>query len=109
MIYVTENGVSEKMMCTELCDDWRIQYFKDYINEMLKGQPPHSQDCAELPNAAMDEQCCICVLNFMPACALNYLHDVMCQLITDSSRLFLCLCVKCLRMSNLPVCRPQCK
>ncbi|XP_077372878.1 lactase-like protein isoform X2 [Festucalex cinctus] len=37
MIYVTENGVSEKMQCTELCDTWRIQYFKDYINEMLKG------------------------------------------------------------------------
>ncbi|XP_077372877.1 lactase-like protein isoform X1 [Festucalex cinctus] len=36
MIYVTENGVSEKMQCTELCDTWRIQYFKDYINEMLK-------------------------------------------------------------------------
>ncbi|XP_076589127.1 lactase-like protein isoform X1 [Chaetodon auriga] len=36
MIYVTENGVSEKMLCTELCDDWRIQYYKDYINEMLK-------------------------------------------------------------------------
>ncbi|MED6271047.1 hypothetical protein CHARACLAT_016306 [Characodon lateralis] len=35
-IYVTENGVSEKMMCTELCDEWRIQYYKDYINEMLK-------------------------------------------------------------------------
>nr|XP_046250949.1 lactase-like b isoform X2 [Scatophagus argus] len=36
MVYVTENGVSEKMLCTELCDDWRIQYYKDYINEMLK-------------------------------------------------------------------------
>ncbi|XP_049580104.1 lactase-like protein isoform X1 [Syngnathus scovelli] len=36
VIYVTENGVSEKMQCTELCDDWRINYFKDYINEMLK-------------------------------------------------------------------------
>uniref|UniRef100_A0A8C1DMX5 Cytosolic beta-glucosidase n=1 Tax=Cyprinus carpio carpio TaxID=630221 RepID=A0A8C1DMX5_CYPCA len=36
MIYITENGVSEKMMCTELCDDWRIQYYKAYINEMLK-------------------------------------------------------------------------
>ncbi|RVE71779.1 hypothetical protein OJAV_G00055310 [Oryzias javanicus] len=35
-VYVTENGVSEKMLCTELCDEWRIQYFKDYINEMLK-------------------------------------------------------------------------
>lgn len=38
MIYVTENGVSEKMLCTDLCDDWRVQYFKDYINEMLKGE-----------------------------------------------------------------------
>ncbi|XP_041853999.1 lactase-like b [Melanotaenia boesemani] len=36
MIYVTENGVSEKMLCTELCDEWRIQYYKDYINELLK-------------------------------------------------------------------------
>ncbi|XP_061677590.1 lactase-like b isoform X2 [Syngnathoides biaculeatus] len=36
IIYVTENGVSEKMQCTELCDVWRIQYYKDYINEMLK-------------------------------------------------------------------------
>ncbi len=36
-IFITENGVSEKMMCTELCDDWRIQYYKGYINEMLKG------------------------------------------------------------------------
>ncbi|KAB5574897.1 hypothetical protein PHYPO_G00214400 [Pangasianodon hypophthalmus] len=38
IIYITENGVSEKMMCTELCDDWRIQYYRDYINEMLKGK-----------------------------------------------------------------------
>ncbi|XP_068168143.1 lactase-like protein isoform X3 [Antennarius striatus] len=36
IVYVTENGVSEKMLCTELCDDWRIQYYKGYINEMLK-------------------------------------------------------------------------
>uniref|UniRef100_W5UL36 Cytosolic beta-glucosidase n=1 Tax=Ictalurus punctatus TaxID=7998 RepID=W5UL36_ICTPU len=36
MIYVTENGVSEKIVCTDLCDEWRIQYFRDYINEMLK-------------------------------------------------------------------------
>ncbi|XP_076854544.1 lactase-like a [Brachyhypopomus gauderio] len=36
MIYVTENGVSEKMMCTDLCDEWRMQYLRDYINEMLK-------------------------------------------------------------------------
>lgn len=38
MVFITENGVSEKTMCTELCDDWRIQYYKDYINEMLKGK-----------------------------------------------------------------------
>lgn len=38
MIYVTENGVSEKMLCTDLCDDWRMQYLKDYIDEMLKGE-----------------------------------------------------------------------
>lgn len=42
-VYVTENGVSEKMLCTELCDEWRIQYFKDYINEMLKGDLRLSQ------------------------------------------------------------------
>jgi beta-glucosidase/6-phospho-beta-glucosidase/beta-galactosidase len=41
MIYVTENGVSEKVQrCTDLCDEWRMQYFKDYINEMLKGEEP---------------------------------------------------------------------
>lgn len=38
MIYVTENGISEKMLCTDLCDDWRMKYLKDYINEMLKGE-----------------------------------------------------------------------
>ncbi|XP_007903579.1 lactase-like protein [Callorhinchus milii] len=36
MIYVTENGVSEKQHCNELCDEWRIQYMKLYVNEMLK-------------------------------------------------------------------------
>ncbi|KAM4596380.1 lactase-like a [Fundulus diaphanus] len=36
MIYVTENGVSEKRLCTDLCDDWRMQYLREYINEMLK-------------------------------------------------------------------------
>uniref|UniRef100_A0A8C7XBU6 Cytosolic beta-glucosidase n=1 Tax=Oryzias sinensis TaxID=183150 RepID=A0A8C7XBU6_9TELE len=36
MIYVTENGVPEKKYCTDLCDAWRMQYYKDYINEMLK-------------------------------------------------------------------------
>lgn len=38
MIYVTENGVSEKILCTDLCDEWRMQYFREYINEMLKGE-----------------------------------------------------------------------
>lgn len=37
-IYVTENGVSQKLHCTQLCDEWRIQYLKGYINEMLKGE-----------------------------------------------------------------------
>lgn len=37
MILVTENGVPEKKYCTDLCDEWRMQYYKDYINEMLKG------------------------------------------------------------------------
>lgn len=44
MIYVTENGVSEKMLCTDLCDDWRMKYYKDYINEMLKGTPPKKEN-----------------------------------------------------------------
>ncbi|XP_035865347.1 lactase-like protein isoform X2 [Phyllostomus discolor] len=35
-IYVMENGASQKLHCTELCDKWRIQYLKGYINEMLK-------------------------------------------------------------------------
>ncbi|KAG3262125.1 lactase like, transcript variant X3 [Ictidomys tridecemlineatus] len=35
-IYVTENGASQKEHCTQLCDEWRIQYLKGYINEMLK-------------------------------------------------------------------------
>ncbi|XP_074248863.1 lactase-like protein isoform X2 [Saimiri boliviensis] len=36
-IYVMENGASQKFHCTQLCDEWRIQYLKGYINEMLKG------------------------------------------------------------------------
>ncbi|XP_040595496.1 lactase-like protein isoform X6 [Mesocricetus auratus] len=36
LIYVTENGASQKLHCTQLCDEWRIQYLKGYINEMLK-------------------------------------------------------------------------
>lgn len=37
LIYVTENGVSEKVQRAQLCDEWRIEYLKGYINEMLKG------------------------------------------------------------------------
>ena len=37
-IYVTENGATQKLHCTQLCDEWRIQYLKEYINEMLKGK-----------------------------------------------------------------------
>lgn len=59
MIYVTENGVSEKMLCTDLCDDWRMKYFKDYINEMLKGetvQPPqHSRKAGGLERESLSE------------------------------------------------------
>ncbi|XP_060115728.1 lactase-like protein isoform X1 [Heteronotia binoei] len=36
LIYVTENGISEKLPCAQLCDGWRIDYLKGYINEMLK-------------------------------------------------------------------------
>ncbi|NXF16111.1 LCTL protein, partial [Rhodinocichla rosea] len=36
LIYVTENGVAETMQCSQLCDEWRIQYLKGYINEILK-------------------------------------------------------------------------
>ncbi|CAH2274482.1 lactase isoform X1 [Pelobates cultripes] len=36
MVFVTENGMSEKMHCAQLCDEWRIQYLKGYTNEMLK-------------------------------------------------------------------------
>uniref|UniRef100_A0A4W4H253 Cytosolic beta-glucosidase n=1 Tax=Electrophorus electricus TaxID=8005 RepID=A0A4W4H253_ELEEL len=36
MIYVTENGALEKMVCTDLCDEWRMLYLRDYINEILK-------------------------------------------------------------------------
>ncbi|KAK1339165.1 hypothetical protein QTO34_019840 [Cnephaeus nilssonii] len=35
-IYVMENGASQKLHCTQLCDKWRIKYLKGYINEMLK-------------------------------------------------------------------------
>ncbi|XP_060240914.1 lactase-like protein isoform X2 [Meriones unguiculatus] len=35
-ILVTENGASQKLHCTQFCDEWRIQYLKGYINEMLK-------------------------------------------------------------------------
>lgn len=37
-IYVMENGASQTLHCTQLCDKWRIKYLKGYINEMLKGE-----------------------------------------------------------------------
>uniref|UniRef100_K7FX64 Cytosolic beta-glucosidase n=1 Tax=Pelodiscus sinensis TaxID=13735 RepID=K7FX64_PELSI len=36
LIYITENGVSEKLQCIQLCDEWRMDYLKGYINELLK-------------------------------------------------------------------------
>ncbi|XP_053127995.1 lactase-like protein [Hemicordylus capensis] len=36
LIYVTENGISEKLQYAQLCDEWRTDYLKGYINEMLK-------------------------------------------------------------------------
>ncbi|XP_012865487.1 PREDICTED: lactase-like protein [Dipodomys ordii] len=35
-IYVMENGAPQQSHCTQLCDEWRIQYLRGYINEMLK-------------------------------------------------------------------------
>lgn len=58
MVYVTENGVSEKMLCTELCDEWRIQYYKDYINEMLKGESSHTNEkCPSLCSLVGNRRC----------------------------------------------------
>ncbi|XP_054025016.1 lactase-like protein isoform X4 [Dryobates pubescens] len=36
LIYVTENGVAEKVQCSQLCDEWRIEYLRGYTNEILK-------------------------------------------------------------------------
>ncbi|KAM8996985.1 LOW QUALITY PROTEIN: lactase-like protein [Ara ararauna] len=36
LVYVTENGVAEKVQCTQLCDEWGIEYLRGYINEILK-------------------------------------------------------------------------
>lgn len=38
---MTENGVAEKVQCTQLCDEWRIEYLRGYINEILKGNKKH--------------------------------------------------------------------
>lgn len=61
MIYVTENGVPEKKYCTDLCDAWRMQYYKDYINEMLKGDPTFVFEAVSL---AQTESDCVCVWTF---------------------------------------------
>ena len=34
-VYVTENGVSD--MTGEVQDTWRVDYYRQYINEVLKG------------------------------------------------------------------------
>ncbi|KAM9533233.1 LOW QUALITY PROTEIN: lactase-like protein [Guaruba guarouba] len=36
LVYVTENGVAEKVQCTQLCDEGGIEYLRGYINEILK-------------------------------------------------------------------------
>ncbi|XP_058593280.1 lactase-like protein isoform X2 [Neofelis nebulosa] len=56
-IYVTENGASQKLHCTQLCDEWRIQYLKGYINEMLKGGKLVSQSLGNLCNQQSDACC----------------------------------------------------
>ncbi|XP_042797584.1 lactase-like protein isoform X3 [Panthera leo] len=59
-IYVTENGASQKLHCTQLCDEWRIQYLKGYINEMLK-EPllSHMQMVTEI---VVPTVCTLCIL-----------------------------------------------
>ncbi|XP_043838541.1 lactase-like protein isoform X2 [Dromiciops gliroides] len=60
LIYVTENGVSEKLSHMQLCDEWRIQYLKGYINEMLK-EPllHHMQMVTEI---VVPTVCTVCIL-----------------------------------------------
>ncbi|XP_062845591.1 lactase-like a isoform X2 [Trichomycterus rosablanca] len=60
MIYVTENGVSEKLMCTNLCDEWRMQYLKDYINEMLKD--PLTSHMEMVTEIVVPTVCTVCIL-----------------------------------------------
>ncbi|XP_070260161.1 lactase-like protein isoform X3 [Myotis yumanensis] len=59
-IYVTENGASQTLHCTQLCDKWRIKYLKGYINEMLK-EPllSHMQMVTEI---VVPTVCTLCVL-----------------------------------------------
>ncbi|KAJ8370003.1 hypothetical protein SKAU_G00100310 [Synaphobranchus kaupii] len=45
-IYLTENMV--KTTCTELCDEWMMQYFRDYINKMLKDGQLETEDDRDL-------------------------------------------------------------
>uniref|UniRef100_F7EC27 Cytosolic beta-glucosidase n=1 Tax=Ornithorhynchus anatinus TaxID=9258 RepID=F7EC27_ORNAN len=35
-IYVTENGVPESLQCAQLCDEGRIRFLRDHVNEVLK-------------------------------------------------------------------------
>ncbi|XP_072470790.1 lactase-like protein isoform X3 [Notamacropus eugenii] len=60
LIYVTENGVSEKLTHIQLCDEWRIRYLRGYINEMLK-EPllHHMQMVTEI---VVPTVCTLCIL-----------------------------------------------
>ncbi|KAM5170536.1 lactase-like protein [Mantella aurantiaca] len=60
MVLVTENGVSEKMHCAQLCDEWRIQYLKGYINEMLKD--PLTSHMEMVTEIVIPTVCTLCIL-----------------------------------------------
>lgn len=79
MIYVTENGVSEKMLCTELCDEWRILYYKDYINEMLKGEWAHTCISTFFCLAIRSKVIPIFVVNSVSVVSLSYQRWSQCE------------------------------
>ncbi|XP_073425004.1 lactase-like protein isoform X3 [Dendrobates tinctorius] len=60
LVLVTENGVSEKMQCAQLCDEWRIQYLKGYINEMLKD--PLTSHMEMVTEIVVPTVCTLCIL-----------------------------------------------
>ncbi|XP_069481118.1 lactase-like protein isoform X4 [Ambystoma mexicanum] len=60
IVYVTENGVSEKMQCPQLCDEWRIKYLKGYTNEMLKD--PLASHMEMVTEIVVPTVCTLCIL-----------------------------------------------